>query len=130
MSPVRASSYAGKATEFLAVARHALAEGSYVAATSLAIHAGVNAADAVCVARLGERAAGQAHDEVRALLKGAGRDGADVAKHLSRLLPLETKAEYDADDIPRTTAQNAVRWASRAVETAERVVAEDVKRQR
>lgn len=122
MSPSRAPSYVAKANEFLGVAQHAFGERSYVAATSLAVHAGVNAADAVCVARLGERAAGQSHDEAGDLLKEAGRDGADAVKHLGRLLPLKTKAEYDADDIPRATAEKAVRWAGRLVETAERVV--------
>jgi hypothetical protein len=44
-------------------------------------------------ARLGTRAAGQDHDEVLGLLSQAGADGAEVARHLARLLPLKTKAE-------------------------------------
>lgn len=104
------------------MAEPALADSRSVAATSLAVHAGVNASDAICVARLGQRAAGQAHDEVHALLKQAGPEGTEAGRHLSRLLPLKTKAEYDADDIPRRTATNAVRWAGRLVALAEHVV--------
>jgi hypothetical protein len=64
----------------------------------LAIHAGINAADAVCGARLGERAAGEDHEQVLALLRQAGSDGTKIEKELRRLLPLKTKAEYEPDD--------------------------------
>src|SRR3546814_18147683 len=66
-----------------------------IAATSLAIHAGINSADAVCGARLGKRAAGEDHDQVLALLRQAGPDGVEVERELRRLLPLKTKAEYE-----------------------------------
>src|SRR5690606_32855934 len=59
-------------------------------------HAGINSADAVCGARLGKRAAGEDHDQVLALLRHAGPDGAEIERDLRRLLPLTTKAEYDA----------------------------------
>ena len=64
-----------------------------IAATSLAIHAAINAADAVTGHRIGRRAAGQDHAEVRALLREVGRDGVEVDKDLGRLLALNTKAE-------------------------------------
>jgi hypothetical protein len=92
-------------------------------ATSLAIHAAINAADAVCGVRLGERAAGQDHDQVLVLLKKAGNDGAEVEKELRRLLPLKTKAEYDPDNIPLPTAAKAVARAQRCVAVARRAVA-------
>lgn len=120
--PSRAPAYLEKAHEFLSVAEQALDDSRSVAATRLAVHAGVNASDAICVARLGQRAAGPAHDEVRALLKEAGPEGAEAGRHLGRLLPLKTKAEYDADAIPQRTATNAVRWASRLADLARHVV--------
>ena len=93
MSAAQVRSYAAKAEEF-AEAASDLEAGRNIAATSLAIHAGINAADAVCGARLGQRAAGEDHDQVLVLLRQAGPDGAEVERELRRLLPLKTKAEY------------------------------------
>ena len=124
--PVTASQarrYLAKAEEYVEAASSELDAQRGIAATSLAIHAAINAADAVCGVRLGERAAGQDHDEVLVLLKKAGEDGAEVAKELRRLLPLKTKAEYDPDDIPLSTASRAVARAQRCVAVARRVVA-------
>lgn len=45
-----------KAQEFAEAAAADLEAGRNIAATSLAIHAGINSADAVCGARLGKRA--------------------------------------------------------------------------
>ena len=49
--------YARKAAEFARAAESELHAGRLTAATSLAIHAAINAADAVCGARLGARSA-------------------------------------------------------------------------
>lgn len=123
VSRAQVFAYLSKAQEYLSAAENELGENRTIAATSLAIHAGINAADAVCGARLGKRAAGQDHDQVAALLNEAGRDGADVEKELRRLLPLKTKAEYLPDDIATPVAIKAVQQARRAVEVAARVVA-------
>jgi hypothetical protein len=93
-------------------------EGLNVAATSLAIRAGINAADAVCGIRLGKRSAGQSHEEVMGLLDTAGADG----KELARLLPLKTKAEYDHIDVSKADAVRALERARRSVALARRVV--------
>jgi len=93
------------------------------AATSLAIHAAINAADAVCGARMGRRAAGQDHREVLRLLKESGRDGLALEKDLRRLLALKTKAEYEPEGIPLPVALKAVERAQRCVGVARRVVA-------
>ena len=114
-------SYAGKAQEYVDAAGSELDQGRFVAATSLAIHAAINAADAVCGARLGQRAAGEDHDQVLALLNQAGRDGAAVEKGLRRLLPLKTKAEYEPDDIAPAVAAEAVERAQRCVTVARSV---------
>ena len=47
--------YAAKAEDFAEAAASDFEAGRNIAATSLAIHAGINAADAVCGARLGAR---------------------------------------------------------------------------
>ncbi|MEY2431496.1 MAG: hypothetical protein QOC92_1221 [Acidimicrobiaceae bacterium] len=118
----QARAYAGKAEEFLAAAIAELKAGRTIAATSLAIHAGINAADALTGMRLGKRAAGQDHDEVLRLLRDAGRDGAALAKDLIRLLPMKTKAEYEPDDVSKSAATKAVERAQRCVAVARRVV--------
>jgi len=122
VSAAQARSYLAKAEEYLAAAENELEAERGIAATSLAIHAGINAADAVCGVRLGKRAAGQDHDQALALLKEAGRDGAELDKDLRRLLPMKTKAEYDPDNIPLSAASKAVGRAQRCVAVARRVV--------
>src|SRR3546814_5067286 len=89
-----------------------------IAATSLAIHAGINSADAVCGARLGKRAAGEDHDQVLALLRQAGPDGVEVERELRRLLPLKTKAEYEPDDLAPSVTAKAVERAQRCASAA------------
>lgn len=120
-SQVRA--YAGKADEFADAAASEVLAGRHIAATSLAIHAGINAADAVCGARLGERAAGDDHDQVLSLLRQAGPDGAKVEKELRRLLPLKTKTEYEPDDVAPRVARQAVERAQRCAQVARAVAA-------
>lgn len=122
VSAAQARAYLAKATEYLAAAAAELEAERPVAATSLAIHAGINAADAVCGVRLGERSSATDHDQVLVLLRAAGKDGAEVEKELRRLLPLKTRAEYDPDPIPTRDAERAVERARRCVAVATRVV--------
>ncbi len=123
VSAVQVRQYLAKAEEYAVAATNELEAERGIAATSLAIHAGINAADAVCGARLGRRAAGQQHDKVLNLLRQAGEDGGELETHLRRLLPMKTKAEYESDDIPRATASKAVERAQKCVAIARRVVA-------
>jgi hypothetical protein len=123
VSAAQVRAYAGKAAEYAQAAATELEAGRNIAATSLAIHAGINASDAVCGARLGARAAGDDHDHVLVLLRQAGSDGAAVEKELRRLLPLKTKAEYDPDDVASGVATKAVERAQRCVTVALSVAA-------
>ncbi len=122
VTAAQARSYLAKAEEYLAASESELEAKRPIAATSLAIHATINAADAVCGVRLGKRAAGQDHDRAGELLKEAGRDGAELNKDLRRLLPMKTKAEYDPDNISLSAASKAVERAQRCVAVARRVV--------
>ena len=123
MSAAQARAYVSKAGEYLSAATSELDAGRAIAATSLAIHAGINAADAVTGMRLGQRAAGADHDEALLLLRTAGPDGTAVAKELARLLPMKTRTEYEPDDIAKSDASKAVERARRIVEIARRLVA-------
>jgi hypothetical protein len=123
VNAAQASAYVTKAEEYLAAAESELEAGRAIAATSLAINAGINAADAVCGLRVGQRAVGQDHDEALALVRTAGPDGVAVAKELGRLLPMKTRAEYEPDRIPVSDATKAVERAKRIVVIARRVAA-------
>lgn len=123
VSAAQVRACAAKASEFAEAAASDLQAGRNIAAASLAIHAGINSADAVCGARLGKRAAGEDHDQVLALLRQAGPDGAEVERELRRLLPLKTKAEYEPDDSARSVAAKAVERAQRCAAVARRVAA-------
>ncbi|MGH8998263.1 MAG: HEPN domain-containing protein [Acidimicrobiia bacterium] len=124
MGAAQARAYIDKAAEYLLAAMSELDADRLIAATSLAIHAGINAADAVTGIRLGQRAAGQDHDQALLLLHTAGPDGTAVAKELGRLLPMKTRVEYEPDDIPKSDASKAVDRARRIVEIARRIAAE------
>jgi len=115
--------YANKAQEYAEAAVSELESERYIAATILAIHAGISAGDAVCGARLGERAAGEDHDQVLTPLQQAGPDGAMIGKDLRRLLPLKTKTEYEPDDVAQGVARKAVERAQRCVAIARAVAA-------
>jgi HEPN domain-containing protein len=119
----QARAYVTKATEYAEAAASEFEAKRYIAATSLAIHAAINAADAVCGARVGQRAAGEDHDHVLTLLKQAGPDGANIEKELRRILPLKTRTEYESDDVAPGVASKAVERAQRCVATAQAVVA-------
>lgn len=121
VSAAQVRSYTAKAEEFAEAAVSDLEAGRNIAATSLAIHAGINSADAVCGVRLGKRAAGEDHDQVLVLLRQTGPDGAEVERDLRRLLPLKAKAEYDPDNIAPSVAAKAVERAQRCAAVARRV---------
>lgn len=123
VSAAQVRAYAAKAEEFAAAAASALDARRDIAATSLAVHAGINAADAVCGARLGQRATGEDHGQALVLLRQAGPDGVEVERDLRRLLPLKTKAEYEPDDIAPSAAAKAVERAQRCAAVAQRVAA-------
>lgn len=118
MAPAQVRAYLAKAEEYVAAAQSELEAKRAIAATSLAIHGAINAADAVTGQRTGRRAAGQDHDQVRVLLREAGTEGAEIDKHLARLLPLKTKAEYEPDDVSILEATRAVERAKRCVTIA------------
>lgn len=71
-----------------------------------AVHAGIAAADVICIRRLGEYSATGAHQESVALLK---RADPECATHLSRLLNLKTKAGYSASPVSATDVAAARR---------------------
>jgi len=116
LSPSQAPKYLSKAREFLEAAQFSLGLGNYTAATSNAIHAGMNAGDAISCALVGSVSKGE-HADAPAHLKTIG----DVqgARYLRQLLPLKTPAEYDPAPVSAAQARKAVEAARRLIEHAE-----------
>jgi hypothetical protein len=119
---VQTRAHLGKAEEFLTAARDSMGAGHSLAATSLAVHAGISACDAICGARTGQRAAGSDHGQAVTLLEQAGREGKDAARVLTRLMPLKNRAEYEPEDVPKAAAKRAVDQAEKIVVIARTVV--------
>jgi hypothetical protein len=114
-----ARGFLGKAADFLEVAEQALEEGRLSPAVSLAIHAGIDAADAICVVKLGTTWSGDNHAGAVDHLRQADKK---AATYLSRLLGMKTRSEYDSVDPSRSQADSALRAARRFVEIAGTVV--------
>lgn len=118
-----AQQFAGQAEEYLQTAINALDDGRLNAATGNAVHAGINAADAILGSRTGVRAGGEDHKQAIPLLTSLPLDGRAAANALARLVPLKSKAEYDPEPISRGTAELALRQATVLVEIARSTVA-------
>ena len=114
-----ARGYLAKAQEFLRAASDSFELGNLIAATGNAIHAGIAAADAIAAARAGAVWKGEHAQAAGYLEKAAGAQGRQAGRHLRRLLPLKTRAEYDPNPIPVTEAAGALEAARRLVALAE-----------
>jgi hypothetical protein len=91
-------------------------------AASLAVLAGIAAADAACCKALGRRARGGDHREAATLLANVEPGGKEAAASLGRLLSLKDEAQYGLLDIGGSDLKTALRQASGLVEFAETVV--------
>jgi hypothetical protein len=89
-----AAAYLAKAGEFLRAAQDSLNLGNNTAAVGNAVHAGILAGDAISAVRSREVWRGE-HSLAASHLEAAGDQGRQAARHLRRLLPLKTRAEYD-----------------------------------
>jgi HEPN domain-containing protein len=114
--------YAAKAEEYLEAAERDLEDRRHNAGTSAAVHAGINAADAISGALRGVRSADADHGRAVDLLEATGKDGKEASKHLARLIPMKTKAEYDPGPVSRAKAESAVKSATRLIEIARRII--------
>jgi hypothetical protein len=110
------------AEECLRAARDELALDRAGAASKLALYAGVNAADAVCGARLAHRAAADDMHQILVLLGHCGDEGLALADDL-RVLIVTSPAEVKSlGRTGRAAGLDAVERATRAVQIASEVV--------
>lgn len=95
------------------------------ATVTLLVHAGIAAADAICCAALGRHATGESHQDAVAHLASVRPDGRELAKALSALLGVKTRAGYSSERVSADQRRRAMRSADRLLQAAQvRVVRE------
>ncbi|MEK6835207.1 MAG: HEPN domain-containing protein [Nanoarchaeota archaeon] len=109
--------YLKKAEEFLKECESAIENKNWNSAVSLAIHSGICAADALCIFSLGERSAGEGHEEFIELINKINVKDINIKiRQLSSLISVKNSAEYsenlmnEKDTI--SAKQNAERFLS------------------
>ncbi|MCX7521376.1 hypothetical protein OSC27_03685 [Microbacterium sp. STN6] len=88
---------------------------------SLAVLAGIAAADAICGAVLSERAAGQDHAEAVTLLNST-KPGKAVAPSLRRLIDTKTETQYSSGILADGRSADLVKAANRLVTAMDQVL--------
>jgi hypothetical protein len=88
------------------------------ACVTMYVHAGVAAADVICCIALGEHPRGDAHNEALAFLGRVRPDGAELAKALSPLLGMKTRAGHSHRPVVPDDRKRAQRSAERLVRAA------------
>jgi hypothetical protein len=91
-------------------------------AASLAVLAGIAAADAACCHALGKRSRSEDHRDAVDLLKQVTPGGAKAANDLALLLGLKDESQYGFGDIAATKLRGARRRAGSLVEFAAEVL--------
>ena len=114
------------ARQFLEVAELVAGEGGdreySSAAASLAVLAGIAAADAACCKALGRRSRGQDHRQAADLIEQVEPGGKEAGSTLRRLVALKDEAHYGLFDIRGNDLRAVLRQAHRLVDFAAKVV--------
>lgn len=85
---------------------------------SLYVLAGIAAADVICCVAMGVHALGESHQEAVQLLRKVRPDGNDLARALSALLGVKTRAGYTAEPVTAEMRRRARRQAEKLVVAA------------
>lgn len=125
-SPQDARNRRRHAAKFLEVAEIAAGEHEqdpeYASvAVSLAVLAGIAAADAVCCRALGERSRSQDHHDAEDFLRRVS-GGEDAAKDLHKLLSFKDEAQYGFIDASGAELRKALRSSRSLLEFADSVL--------
>lgn len=92
------------------------------AAASIAVLAGIAAADAACCHALGRRSRSDSHHDAEQLLIQISPGGKSAATHLRKLISLKDAAHYGFITLSRAELKRSLRQADRLVLFAEKVV--------
>ena len=121
VQPVQGANYLNKAGQHIALALQALAQGRWDSAVLLSVHAGISAADAVCVGTFGLRSASKVHsDQVRLVRQLLPNDESAkrASTQLAALIDRKNTVEYEARTCSQQDAEIATRHAERVVSWA------------
>jgi hypothetical protein len=88
-------------------------------AASVAILAGIAAADAACCQELGRRSRSESHHDAEHLLKEIGAEGERAATCLHHLIDLKDHAHYGFINVTAPELKRSLRQAKQLVEFAE-----------
>jgi hypothetical protein len=92
------------------------------AAATLAVLAGIAAADAACCKALGRRPRGDDHDQAADLVEQIAVEGDAAAKELRALIALKNDAQYGFYSVGSTQLTSALRRARKLVTFAQRTL--------
>ena len=106
--------YIKKAEDFLRECENAIENKNWNSAVSLAIHSGICAADALCIFSLGERSAGESHEEFTQLINKIDIKDINIKiRQLSSLIKFKNSAEYSENLMEEKDALSAKQNAER-----------------
>jgi hypothetical protein len=91
-------------------------------AASIAILAGIAAADAACCQELGRRSRSENHHDAEALLATITPGGKRAASHLRQLIEIKDTAHYGFITVTAATLKRSLRQARHLVEFADEVL--------
>ena len=117
-----ATGYLQKARQFCVAAARELEDDRFDAALLCAVHAGISAADAVCIAFAGRRSKDAEHLRAADLLEEIAKNSPPVwekAGQLRALVRQKNRVEYEGKAASGPDAVDAVRRCQRLVEWAE-----------
>lgn len=116
------TNYLVRAQECLSSAKHSFSLNQWNASAISAIHSGIASLDALCVYYLGQRHAGQNHDDAIVLFKNIkqlDREDVDsIVNKVIKILKMKNMAEYEERLVHQTEAQNILKDAERLFEAA------------
>jgi len=114
------TNYLVRAEECLSAAKNSLNLHQWNASAISAIHSGIASLDALCVYYLGQRHAGQNHEDAITLFRGIkqfDREDMDtIANRVIKILKMKNMAEYEERLVHQTEAQNILKDAERLFE--------------
>jgi HEPN domain-containing protein len=114
------TNYLVRAEECLSSAKNSLNLNQWNASAISAIHSGIAILDALCVYYLGQRHAGQNHEDAIVLfrsIKQFSREDIDtISNRVIKILKMKNMAEYEERLIRQAEAQNILKDAERLFE--------------
>lgn len=116
------TNYLLRSEECLTAAKNSFSQNLWNASAISAIHSGIASLDALCVYYLGQRHAGQNHEDAINLfrsIKQIPREDIDtIVNRVAKILKMKNMAEYEERLVHQTEAEKILKNAERLFESA------------